>query len=275
MTNPAVQQTAFTLGWRAPWNKRGCNFDFIRLRLSIKSPACLRVFLCFLLSPLDTYKQITSAGIWVKLAAHLYCWQWPRKLLSRWMEHAEHLPDITAPSCDLLLMWYAAIEPIYFLHISNTLTHRLNWNAIGIFETWNFSNLRHITPFLLTARRLDFKRLLLVCPTERASSSESLVASYKSTRRYTQRTAIFVTILLKNLCRIFETCFYGQWPTEGGVWGVQPPPPKFRRPSKIVPNSTRLWKLLKIAEFRMPTPQDVRKKGSKILKLPRFAIVLH
>jgi hypothetical protein len=32
---------------------------------------------------------------------------------------------------------------------------------------------------------------------------------------------------------------------------------------------------LKIAEFRTPTPQDVRKKGSKILKLPRFAIVLH
>ena len=26
----------------------------------------------------------------------------------------------------------------------------------------------------------------------------------------------------------------------GGVWGVQHPPPKFRRPSKIVPNSTRL-----------------------------------
>ena len=46
------------------------------------------------------------------------------------------------------------------------------------------------------------------------------------------------------------------------------PPPKFRRLSKIVPNSTRLWKLLKIAEFRTPTPQDVRKKGSKILKLP-------
>jgi len=44
-------------------------------------------------------------------------------------------------------------------------------------------------------------------------------------------------------------------------------PPKFRRPSKIVSTSTRLWKLLKIAEFRTPTPQDVRKKGSKILKL--------
>jgi len=55
----------------------------------------------------------------------------------------------------------------------------------------------------------------------------------------------------------------------GGVGGFKhPPPTKFRRPSKIVPNSTRLWKLLKIAECRRPTPQDVRKKGSKILKLP-------
>ena len=54
----------------------------------------------------------------------------------------------------------------------------------------------------------------------------------------------------------------------GLVWGIQPPPPKFRRPCKIVPNPARLWKLLKIAEFRTPTPQDVGKKGSKILKLP-------
>ena len=38
---------------------------------------------------------------------------------------------------------------------------------------------------------------------------------------------------------------------------------------------TRLWKLLKIAECRTPAPQDVSKKGSKILKLPRFAIVVH
>ena len=50
--------------------------------------------------------------------------------------------------------------------------------------------------------------------------------------------------------------------------GVNPTPPKFWRPTKIMPNSMRLWKLLKIAEFRTPTPQDVRKKGSKILKLP-------
>ena len=67
----------------------------------------------------------------------------------------------------------------------------------------------------------------------------------------------------------FSTSF--QWRTEEGGFGLfklPPPPPKFRRPSKIVPNSTRLWKLLKNAEFRMPTPKNVRKKGSKILKLP-------
>jgi len=54
----------------------------------------------------------------------------------------------------------------------------------------------------------------------------------------------------------------------GEVWGVQTPLKKFRRTSKIVPNSTRLWKLLKIAVFRTLTSQDVRKKGGKILKLP-------
>jgi len=65
-----------------------------------------------------------------------------------------------------------------------------------------------------------------------------------------------------------------QWRAEGRR-GFSPPPPKFRRPSKIVPNAIRLWELLKIAEFRTTTPQDVRQKGSKILKLPRFAIGLH
>jgi len=67
--------------------------------------------------------------------------------------------------------------------------------------------------------------------------------------------------------RLLSLGTYSGVPTGGG-WGVQPPSPKFRRSSKIVPTSIRLWKLLKIAEFRMPTPQDVRKKGSKILKLP-------
>ena len=51
-----------------------------------------------------------------------------------------------------------------------------------------------------------------------------------------------------------------QWRTEGGGFVGFKPSSKFRRPSKIVTNSTRLRKLLKIAEFRTPTPQDVRKK---------------
>jgi len=58
-----------------------------------------------------------------------------------------------------------------------------------------------------------------------------------------------------------------QWRNEGGI-EVFKPPLKFRRPTKIVPNSTRLWKLLKHAEFRKSTHQGVRKKGGKIVKLP-------
>jgi len=58
-----------------------------------------------------------------------------------------------------------------------------------------------------------------------------------------------------------------QWRTEGGGFNP-PPPPKFRRPSKIMSNPSRFWKLLKIAKFRTSTPQDVQKKSSKILKLP-------
>jgi len=41
---------------------------------SYKESGLPKSFYVFLLSPLDVYKQITSAGIWVKLAAHLYCW---------------------------------------------------------------------------------------------------------------------------------------------------------------------------------------------------------
>jgi len=59
-----------------------------------------------------------------------------------------------------------------------------------------------------------------------------------------------------------EPRFYvteNQWRT-GGVRGSNPPPPTFRRPSKIVPNSTRLWKLLKIGEFWTPTPPRCSEK---------------
>ena len=62
----------------------------------------------------------------------------------------------------------------------------------------------------------------------------------------------------------------------GGVRGVQIPPPRNSEgPPKSCQTPPDLWKLLKIAEFRTPTPQDVQKKGNKILTLPRFAIVLH
>ena len=61
-------------------------------------------------------------------------------------------------------------------------------------------------------------------------------------------------------------CFY-QWRTKGRGLGVQPPlrnseGPPFR--AKL----NRIVKTVKIAEFRTPTPQNVRKKGGKILKLP-------
>ena len=49
--------------------------------------------------------------------------------------------------------------------------------------------------------------------------------------------------------------------------GFNPPLPKFRRPLKSCQTQPD-YENLKIAEFRTPTPQDVRKKGSKILKLP-------
>ena len=84
-----------------------------------------------------------------------------------------------------------------------------------------------------------------------------------------RKTAFLTPIVLKTLSILITLILLTSSgvPRGCGVWGVQTPP-KFRRPSKIVPNSTWLWKLLKIAEFRTPTPQDVRKKGSKILKLP-------
>ena len=65
-----------------------------------------------------------------------------------------------------------------------------------------------------------------------------------------------------------------QWRTEGG-FGVFKPPRNSKGPPKLCQTQPDLRKLLKIAEFRTPTPQDVRKKGTKILKLPSCAIVLY
>jgi len=50
-----------------------------------------------------------------------------------------------------------------------------------------------------------------------------------------------------------------------GVCGVQTPP----EIPKALQNRDKLNPIVKtVAEFRKPTPQDVQKKGSKILKLP-------
>ena len=58
-----------------------------------------------------------------------------------------------------------------------------------------------------------------------------------------------------------------------GVFKLPPPeiPKAFHNRAKLNP----IVKTVKIAEFKTPTNQDIRKKGSKILTLPRFAIVLH
>ena len=54
----------------------------------------------------------------------------------------------------------------------------------------------------------------------------------------------------------------------GGFGGVRPPHPRNSEGPPKSCQTTRLWKLLKIAVFRTPTPQDIREKGSKIIKLP-------
>jgi len=77
-----------------------------------------------------------------------------------------------------------------------------------------------------------------------------------------------LTLQIRPRCNVRTERMQGSVAYRRGVWGAQPPPLKFGRPSKIMSNSTRLWKLLKIAEFRTPTHKDVWKKGSKILKLP-------
>ena len=61
----------------------------------------------------------------------------------------------------------------------------------------------------------------------------------------------------------------------GGFLGCSAPPPRNSEGPPKLCQTQPDCENLKIAEFRTPTHQDVRKKGSKILKLLRFAIVLH
>jgi len=54
----------------------------------------------------------------------------------------------------------------------------------------------------------------------------------------------------------------------GDLPGATPPPKKITKAFQNRAKLNPIVKTVKIAEFRTPTPQDVRKKGSKILKLP-------
>jgi len=50
--------------------------------------------------------------------------------------------------------------------------------------------------------------------------------------------------------------------------GVATPPLEIRKALQNLAKLNQTEKTVKVAEFRTPTPQDVRIKGSKILKLP-------
>jgi len=59
------------------------------------------------------------------------------------------------------------------------------------------------------------------------------------------------------------------WPVAYQGGGVSTPPPRNSEgPPKSCQTQPDCEKLLKTAEFKTPTPQDVLRKGSKILKLP-------
>ena len=60
--------------------------------------------------------------------------------------------------------------------------------------------------------------------------------------------------------------------SRGGLGGSKPLLPEIPKALQNHAKLNPIWKLLKIAEFRTPTHQDVRKKGSKILKLPPVRI---
>jgi len=68
-----------------------------------------------------------------------------------------------------------------------------------------------------------------------------------------------------------------QWRTEGweGVVGVFKSPPEILKTLQNHAKLNLIVKTVQIAEFRMPTHQDVWKNCSIILKLTRFTIVLH
>jgi hypothetical protein len=97
---------------------------------------------------------------------------------------------------------------------------------------------------------------------------------------YNSNLHVLLRILLtQDRITILGFCEHGdQWRTEGGLGGSKPPSPEMPKFYKVEPDCKLSGKCLvflfqhpislKIAEFRTPTHQDVRKEGNKILKLP-------
>jgi len=84
----------------------------------------------------------------------------------------------------------------------------------------------------------------------------------------------FFNIKQSSVLTLFVPCpvtSHPQWGTGGGGLGgwFKPPPPEI---PKALQNRAKLKpivkKMLKIVEFRTPTPKSVRKKSNKFLKLP-------
>ena len=71
-------------------------------------------------------------------------------------------------------------------------------------------------------------------------------------------------IILNNQMRTGDKEWSYSWSLGSGVprwvWGVRTPPRNSEGPPKLFQTEPDLRKLLKIAEFRTQTPQDVRKK---------------
>ena len=121
------------------------------------------------------------------------------------------------------------------------------------------------------------------CSYQRGRVRGDYTNSFQSEHSIISYTTVLLTLHAARLsgdtanCR--RACYVSNCADSSGVpredLGVFKPPRNSEDPPKSCQTQPVLWKLLKIAEFRTPTPQDVRKKGSKILKLPRFAIVLH
>jgi len=140
-------------------------------------------------------------------------------------------------------------------------------NRFAVITTRNSSE-----PLLVPYTRSQLFKLSVLCNQTSATICET-TGPRQSVRCISHEGLDCVKLHVSSICQLLwklnenlnHTVAYGG----GGVGGFNHLPPKFRRSSKIVPNSNRLWKLLKIAEFRTPTPQDARKKGSKILKLPQ------